>query len=444
VARQSYFPYGSIRAVSGVMPTKIAFTGQYTDDTGLMYFQARYLSPVLGRFISADTIVPEAVDPQAFNRYSYTYNNPVKYTDPTGHRIDDGCGTEGCATDEYWVDNYVQYVMSTTDFTDNSDNPEGQLTLDFFTWTLDHLTPEAGPVTTAAALVDATQASRALIEGTGRSAAETLEMQRELGNLYDFMFVSAAFAKTQAHAFRGRLPKAVQPASNCSFSADTVVATEAGEQAISALTEGDLVLAYDEVMGLTGFYTVTATWAHVDAEIVYLTIDGERIETTSEHPFFTRQDGWLPAGELWVGAQVRNAEGEYGSVEAVEVARHPQPMYNLTVARAHTFFVGEQQWLVHNQCPPKAYKVADHVQRNGGPGSPPPPGYRGGRVFQNDGRGGGQRLPSLDVDGNPITYYEYDINPYVPGVNRGPERIVIGTDGSRYYTNNHYRTFTQY
>jgi RHS repeat-associated protein len=85
VARQSYYPYGSIRAVSGVMPTKIAFTGQYTDDTGLMFFQARYLSPVLGRFVSADTIVPGAGNPQAFNRYSYGLNNPVKYTDPTGH-----------------------------------------------------------------------------------------------------------------------------------------------------------------------------------------------------------------------------------------------------------------------------------------------------------------------------------------------------------------------
>jgi RHS repeat-associated protein len=71
------------------MPTKIAFTGQYTDDTGLMFFQARYLSPLLGRFISADTIVPNPSNPQSLNRFSYTHNNPVKYTDPTGH----------CATD---------------------------------------------------------------------------------------------------------------------------------------------------------------------------------------------------------------------------------------------------------------------------------------------------------------------------------------------------------
>jgi len=38
-------------------------------------------------------------------------------------------------------------------------------------------------------------------------------------------------------------------------------------------------------------------------------------------------------------------------VQAVEVAPVQQPMYNLTVDVAHTFFVGEQQWLVHNAGP---------------------------------------------------------------------------------------------
>ena len=31
-------------------------------------------------------------------------------------------------------------------------------------------------------------------------------------------------------------------------------------------------------------------------------------------------------------------------------------MYNLTVAEAHTFFVGDGQWLVHNQCGPHHYR----------------------------------------------------------------------------------------
>ena len=42
-----------------------------------------------------------------------------------------------------------------------------------------------------------------------------------------------------------------------------------------------------------------------------------------------------------------------------------------------------------------------------------------------------------------MIYKEYDINPFVKGQGRGTERIVIGDDGSAWYTNDHYQTFTQ-
>jgi len=43
----------------------------------------------LGRFVSADTIVPEPGNPQSLNRYAYALNNPVKYTDPSGYLSED-------------------------------------------------------------------------------------------------------------------------------------------------------------------------------------------------------------------------------------------------------------------------------------------------------------------------------------------------------------------
>lgn len=67
------------------MPTDIGYTGQRLDATGLMFYHARYYSPILGRFISPDTVVPDSKNPQAWNRYSYTANNPLRYTDPSGH-----------------------------------------------------------------------------------------------------------------------------------------------------------------------------------------------------------------------------------------------------------------------------------------------------------------------------------------------------------------------
>ena len=56
------------------------------DESGLMYYGARYYNPSLGRFITPDTIVPGASNPQNLNRYSYCGNNPVNFTDPSGHK----------------------------------------------------------------------------------------------------------------------------------------------------------------------------------------------------------------------------------------------------------------------------------------------------------------------------------------------------------------------
>ena len=62
------------------------FTGKPLDDeTGLYFFGARYYNPVIGRFITPDTIVQSPGNPQTLNRYSYAGNNPVNHIDPSGH-----------------------------------------------------------------------------------------------------------------------------------------------------------------------------------------------------------------------------------------------------------------------------------------------------------------------------------------------------------------------
>ena len=74
-----------------------------------------------------------------------------------------------------------------------------------------------------------------------------------------------------------------------------------------------------------------------------LTIDGETIVTTPNHPFYTIAEAWIPAGQLQFGDLVRRADSSYGMVEAITFVYQPQPMYNLTVASAHTCFVGDGQ-----------------------------------------------------------------------------------------------------
>ncbi len=97
-----YYPYGGAR--SGGVPTDKKFTGQRLDETGLYYYGARYYDPEIGRFISADTIIPDPINPQAFNRYSYCINNPLKYIDPTGHQPDNDNGNWLYLPGVGWVD----------------------------------------------------------------------------------------------------------------------------------------------------------------------------------------------------------------------------------------------------------------------------------------------------------------------------------------------------
>jgi dienelactone hydrolase len=85
--------------------------------------------------------------------------------------------------------------------------------------------------------------------------------------------------------------------------------------------------------------------------------------------------------------------------------------------------------------PEKVLKVLKHVDDHG----EAPDGYEGGRTFLNVEK----HLPQTDDSGKRIKYREWDVNSLRQGVNRGPERLVTGSDGTAYYTDDHYRTFTK-
>jgi len=108
-----YKAWGETRYSSGSTPTTFRYTGQREESSlGLYWYASRWYSPGLGRFVSPDTIIPQPGNPQAWDRYSYGYNNPISFIDPSGHFSEDQLnnwfcnGKEGCdwrnQFDEFW------------------------------------------------------------------------------------------------------------------------------------------------------------------------------------------------------------------------------------------------------------------------------------------------------------------------------------------------------
>jgi ribonuclease T1 len=83
--------------------------------------------------------------------------------------------------------------------------------------------------------------------------------------------------------------------------------------------------------------------------------------------------------------------------------------------------------------PAKALDVLEYIRKN----DDAPPGTVGGRTFMNREK----RLVAKDARGQAIKYREWDVNKKQQGKNRGTERLITGSDGSAYYTRDHYKTF---
>jgi RHS repeat-associated protein len=89
---QSYDPFGNPTQMVGTSP--FGYTGEQVDPTGLVYLRARYYSPPVGRFLTPDSLVPDPLSSMGWNRYAYVGNNPVRYTDPSGHCLGFALGVD--------------------------------------------------------------------------------------------------------------------------------------------------------------------------------------------------------------------------------------------------------------------------------------------------------------------------------------------------------------
>ena len=85
VASSNYNLYGARKTSTDTTGNPFAYNGEARDDTGLDYLRARYYDSQGGTFLTEDSYPGEETDPLSQNLYSYVQNNPVNYTDPSGH-----------------------------------------------------------------------------------------------------------------------------------------------------------------------------------------------------------------------------------------------------------------------------------------------------------------------------------------------------------------------
>jgi RHS repeat-associated protein len=294
--------WGRPTASTGSSGQPYAFTGEPRDATGLTYLRTRYYDSDLGRFMSRDSWPGMPTVGQTQNRYAYVTNNPLLAPDRNGRFLD--------------------------------------VILD-----------AAFIVYDVASLIFGPEKDRGM---------NLLGLAADVGSLFiPFVTGGGAAARAGAHVAEHAddardatrwLEDAGRAAAACSFTAETLVATPKGAVPISSIAVGDIVLAWDQATGKIVARTVTALLRHPDHEIARVIIGNVVVATTPNHPFYTVEAGWVTAGMLWNGAHLVSTSGTV-VVSSVETEPFSGLLWNLTVDRAHTFFVGDSQVLVHNNCP---------------------------------------------------------------------------------------------
>ena len=134
------------------------------------------------------------------------------------------------------------------------------------------------------------------------------------------------------------------------FIAGTMVLTATGLVAIEKIKAGDVVISTDPDTLETAEKPVLETYVRQVDTLVHLTINGEEIVTTDNHPFYVQGRGFIEADKLLVGDKLISVNGEDLVIEEffIEETAEPVDVYNFQVEDYHTYFVGDCAVWVHN------------------------------------------------------------------------------------------------
>ncbi|NES44399.1 MAG: hypothetical protein F6K20_24515 [Moorea sp. SIO2C4] len=382
-----YEPYGKIvldKSSPDLSDFRPKFGSKELDDTQLYYFNARYYDPEMARFITRDSQLGASRFTQdAFNRYAYVLNNPVASIDPSGH----ACGfAVGSAST---ISNTGGGLLAFASLSAGAASVFGA------TLNEEGLSKTGKRTHIAlAATFGGTAAISAVCGALDKRLAKKLKAEEDplgergpysrsrLTELSEDQFKGLEARVRAERGARNSLeepqpeyeppslrleepqPEYEQPSfigrgRGCptiptivvSFIQTTKVATETGMKTIKDLQLKEKIWGYNEKTRQTDLFPVTAKSVKLHHDSVALrTESGNTIGTTTEHPFYVEGRGWIPAGKLKQGDAIRTQDGTSVLLESVtvEYVEDAFPAYNLSVDKAHNFFVSEDKLLVHN------------------------------------------------------------------------------------------------
>ncbi|WMY92162.1 polymorphic toxin-type HINT domain-containing protein [Snodgrassella communis] len=134
------------------------------------------------------------------------------------------------------------------------------------------------------------------------------------------------------------------------FPAGTPIHTQQGIKKIEQIHEGDRVWSQNPTSGEISLKKVTAIIRKQIDTTVQIELEGETIETTAEHPFYTKQ-GWKDAADLTEQDHIQTKNKKWYRVKGQNFLYTKKKVYNFEVEDWHTYFVGKLAWLVHNAKP---------------------------------------------------------------------------------------------
>ncbi|MEU1406345.1 polymorphic toxin-type HINT domain-containing protein [Streptomyces sp. NPDC005728] len=487
--RRKYLPFGAQNGGTSLPSgTDRGFLGKTEDDTtGLSVLGARMYDAKLGRFLSPDPL-STPYDPQNLNAYSYSANNPIAYSDPSGLMLDGGgdCRyqTGGCNPDPGKSALVDTGSVSSGDGNTNNSNVSAIYPDVYVPNSWDKAKKFRD--TFFAILKEWRGGWPGWTYADGSMGHFTLDVVKHetclrVGGCPDGVGGTLKDLLTGAVALsieNGELPRIRVPAGCKCFPAGTAVLMGNGHtKKIEDVKVGDTVLATDPHTGKTRKRQVTKKIVtDMDRQFSRISLKVGKgkesyVVATSEHPFWVAsKKRWTAAGDLRPGMELLSSDGSTLTVLKVSSYAKRQRTYNLTVDELHTYYVmaGGKSILVHNStCAqfgailaaaehanplieslkatgklPSNYMTKAQAKALGwvegkALGNHAPGGQLGGDIFQNS----DNKLPPAAGR----TYYEADIglDPMMKRSKQPGTRLVYSDDGLAYVTHDHYGSFYQ-